>query len=284
MTAVPVVSATLTTRTVREAFDGFNWWERSPRAIEAIGSHRPQDIRERLSVDPVFVVVDAAPDLTCRTCEGTGARVHHRSDGTSFTDACSSCGGSGVSPVYAATWQFRIESAAVGSTGWWSPDYDDDLDDCVAEMVAEGRRGFERRQVVEWRATDVTVLPVVGPPGRLRIEFWPHRDKHRVMLTERGQVYRTNPDGGPPLDVTDEPWAVDLRPGMCVLCLDGWEHLEQPHTEMACLCPGYRKGALTGTPGEFVRRPDWCSACSDETPGRVPLSVPDGVLSWIDLA
>jgi len=246
---VPVVSATLTTRTYKEFGDDF-----------------PHDT-ERLTVDPVFVVVDAAPDLTCRRCGGAHPSEYINDPPHTL---CPTCDGTGVSPVYVATWQWRaLPEFKVGDV-WHAPGSDttaNRLFAAIGRTEADYADAFERRQVVEWRATDVTVLPVVGPPGRLRIEFWPHRDKHRVMLTERGQVYRTNPDGGPPLDVTDEPWAVDLRPGQFVLRLDGWEHLQQPHTEMAC------------KHGRFS--PHYAEVCDDS--GRKPLSVPDGVLSWMEL-
>jgi len=164
VTAVPVVSATLTTRTYKEFGDDF-----------------PHDA-ERLTADPVFVVVDAAPDLN-------------------------------GSPVYAATWQCRTRPIG---RAWseWTPHPGTHSHGYLSE--------WERRQVVEWRATKVDV----------------------VVMSD----------------------------GECGVRLDGWEHLEQPHTEMPCPMPGVRMGDAG------VRL---CEVCNGTR--RVPLSVPDGVLSWIEL-
>jgi len=198
MTAVPVVSATLTTRTVRERLT-WNGWE---RCIEWPNERPNPGLRERLTVDPAFVVLPEAPDLTCRSCGGVGV-----GDWLDTSKDCPSCGGTGVSPVYAATWQCRHYTG-----GPW-----------VALCGPPGHSHHQRRQVVEWRATKVDV----------------------VVMSD----------------------------GECGVRLDGWEHLEQPHTEMPCPMPGVRMGDAG------VRL---CEVCNGTR--RVPLSVPDGVLSWIELA
>lgn len=274
MTPVPVVSATLTTRTVRECRN----LDQNEGAWQACVGHSVgylanyHEIRERLTVDPVFVVLPEAPDLTCRRCGGLGR------SGTLDPDAnfagmrdCESCRGFGISPVYGCTRQCRWDFGgyvppeghwAAGTTEWaYRPQ-------CSVDPGPSSYQGaiHERRQVVEWRATDVTVLPVVDQDDPIAcLDFGDDRT-HLLVVIGDDDLW----------DVTDEPWAADLEVGQFVLRLDGWEHLEQPHTEMVCpRCEG------VGWIGPGMNAPI-CPDCGPKV--WVPLSVPDGVLSWIELA
>ena len=249
MTAVPVVSATLTTRTVRECRTEGPWDE--PWKTCTHGERHTLhgvEVRERLSVDPVFVVLPEAPDLTCRTCDGYGTVVYDDDE-----ELCPSCGGTGGSPVYAATWQ------AINDDGnWYTPG---------RPLTKQDIERFPNdcRQVVEWRARRVEPLPVVGDSCPSSPHIWRYTNgatPGAVVAYSMG----TNPSWTH-LDLTDEPWAVDLQPGMCVLRLSDWEHLEQPHTAMECSMAG-----------------DYWHPRDCDCPGTLPLSVPDGVLSWIELA
>lgn len=263
VTAVPVVSATLTTRTYKE-----------------FGADFPHDT-ERLTVDPVFVVLPEAPDLTCRECKGKGRKPGTPISGFRPQLHCSSCRGFGISPVYGCTRQCRWDFGgyvppeghwAAGTTEWaYRPQ-------CSVDPGPSSYQGaiHERRQVVEWRARRVEPLPVVDdlPP------FEGNRGWECVTVKGPWPLHRVWPGfgsakGGWVDGLSNAPWAVDLRPGQFVLRLDGWEHLEQPHTEMPCGCDN---GNVTHDDGSV----DQCARCSSVC--SVPLSVPDGVLSWIELA
>lgn len=242
MTAVPVVSTQLNTRTVRECYfdapgSGGGW--------HTFGDHscKHSASRERLTVDPVFVVLPEAPDLTCRDCHGTGESIEVAAEGTfegrhwTSYKLCPSCNGTGVSPVYAATWQWRY-IASTKPTAW-------------QDGLGVDTKSVQRRQVVEWRARRVEPLPVVGVNDEI---------KRPCVFVSRSGTPTMYPDGVGYWH-PDEPWAVDLRPGQCVLRLDGLEHLQQPHTVEQCQCSDDLDCGTT-----------------------YPLSVPDGVLSWIELA
>lgn len=238
MTPVPVVSTPLNTRTVREDCSCFA--QMRTKECGHTGG--------RLVADPAFVVLDAAPDLTCRECKGKGRKPGTPLSGFRPQLHCTSCGGSGVSPVYAATWQWRF---GAGSGEWHNK-----------TAVNPGGPNTQTRQLVEWRARRVEPLPVVG-------DDTPWVNSHHVYLTSGGAELCMK---------TDDGWAgsvlLDITPtvGQFVLRLSDWEHLEQPYTAMPCPMPGVRMGDAG------VRL---CEVCNGTR--RVPLSVPDGVLSWIEL-
>lgn len=268
---VPVVSATLTTRTVRECAHligaGWHTTEWRPACSTAGVTHQA---RERLVVDPVFVPLPEAPDLTCRECGGDGRMVDWTTE-----QPCDACGGTGVSPVYAATWQtVDMPLDPFEPFGPMVYEHSDGRREPIPPPAPTVNDLFvARRQVVEWRATDVTPMPVVDDSVRTAIPDTTHIVAHRT-----GEVSLWT-SAGPRSwhsSVLDEPWAADLRPGQLVLRLSGWEHLEQPHTEMACPMPDEAEDNPTTLDNGV------CGTCNGST--RVPLSVPDGVLSWIELA
>lgn len=262
MTPVPVVSTPLNTRTVRELWLGTEWVpignillpEADREAVWSLAVGDEYAARERLVADPAFVVLPEVPDLTCRNPRCAGGRVRGMAVGNNRPYLnCPSCGGSGVSPVYAATEQWRTV-LGIPTPGPWREMSDQKDPDLLRSL-----RNTECRQLVEWRARRVEPLPV-----RFEGDDYDWTDAHVLVDSDGVVMFGPLLTNQQPLD--DEPWAADLQPGMCVLRLSDWEHLEQPYTEMACNdCGGH--GSLTCCAGY----------------GRVPLSVPDGVLSWMEL-
>lgn len=205
MSAVPVVAAQVTTRTVREAVDTDGNWFPAPSDVWH-GSF-PNERRDRIVPEDVWTVLDEAPgDLTvpCPDCDSSGE------DPADTWSPCPTCDGTGaIVRVYVAEEQWR----PVWADKWTN------------EPPTVRKWNDHRRQVIRWVATKADAVPVCHadePPDEFPyIVAYPPQ----WFYWKRGSSF---------YDVGDlpEPWAADLRPGQTVLHLGGLQPVNPPITQM----------------------------------------------------
>lgn len=247
-TAVLLVDQPISTRTVREFFFKGGW--EPLQRFPSWGLLKDEFRRERQVCEPIYV---DAPTGPCPECEGKGW-LGLLSE-AEVDDLCEHCDGTGWVPasppdeMLLATEQVR-HTYKSGPARWHDPDTT-----CVGE---DHFADDERRQVIAHRAATIDVLPVVAfdqsPFPQVFIMHYP-ADAERDLLwlwqdddLDQHDSYE---------DVTDEPWAQGLQPGMTVWRITP-EPLAEPITEV-------------GEP------------CGDEEMHLVPIDIPAGRIVEVEV-